>query len=178
MEVRLLTKTAIMPKRQTDGAAGYDLATPTAFKLPAYSRQAVPLQIAMAIPDGYYGQIASRSSLASKFSIDVGAGVIDSDYRGEVKVLLINHSNAEVTFEAGERIAQLLLLPCLQDEPEEVEELSETVRGEGGFGSTGTGTEEADSSLGIVRFMVAVAALGSLLAIFGGMCLAPILALK
>ena len=91
----------------------------------------------MAIPIGNYGRVAPRSGLAVKNFIDVGAGVIDADYRGEVKVLLFNFSDSDFKVSPGDRIAQLIIEKYTRTEIEEVDDLDTTVRGEGGFGSTG-----------------------------------------
>jgi len=94
----------------------------------------------MAIPEGFYGRIAPRSGLAVKKSINVGAGVIDPDYRGEVRVLLFNLGDADFVVEAGDRIAQLILEQCATPPVVEVDSLDETLRSDGyngGFGSTG-----------------------------------------
>lgn len=91
----------------------------------------------MAAPEGTYGRIAPRSGLASKHFIDTGAGVIDADYRGEVKVLLFNHSDVDYEVKKGDRVAQLVLERIYTPEVMEVENLEESVRGAGGFGSTG-----------------------------------------
>ena len=93
--------------------------------------------LAFGIPEGNYGRIAPRSGLAAKHSIDVGAGVIDSDYRGEVKVLLFNFSDVDFKFNEGDRIAQMIIEKYTMTLITEVEKLDETVRGDGGFGSTG-----------------------------------------
>lgn len=93
--------------------------------------------LAFGIPEGNYGRIAPRSGLAAKHSIDVGAGVIDSDYRGEVKVLLFNFSDTDFGVSEGDRIAQMIIEKYTQTTLTEVDELDETVRGDGGFGSTG-----------------------------------------
>lgn len=95
--------------------------------------------IALEIPTGYVGLIYARSSLACKKGLAPSnkVGVIDADYRGEIMVSLFNHGNSPVTLESGERIAQLVITPFLPCEYEEANELSDTVRGEGGFGSTG-----------------------------------------
>lgn len=91
----------------------------------------------MACPEGTYGRIAPRSGLASKHFIDTGAGVIDSDYRGEVKVLLFNHASDDFPIKRGDRVAQLVLERIYTPEIIEVTDLEESVRGAGGFGSTG-----------------------------------------
>lgn len=91
----------------------------------------------MAVCEGCYGRIAPRSGLAVKSFIDTGAGVIDADYRGEVKVLLFNHAEADFEVKEGERVAQLVLERIYTPEIQVVEELEASVRGAGGFGSTG-----------------------------------------
>jgi len=104
------------------------------------ARALVPTGMAMALPAGYEAQIRPRSGLAYKHGITClnTPGTIDADYRGEVKVLLINHGDTAFTINRGERIAQMVIAPITQPDFEVVTELSETVRGEGGFGSTGT----------------------------------------
>lgn len=97
----------------------------------------VDTDISIAVPAGTYGRVAPRSGLASKHSIDTGAGVIDADYRGPVKVLLFNLSDVDFKIAVGERIAQLIIERILTPEVMVVAELEETVRGAGGFGSTG-----------------------------------------
>ena len=105
--------------------------------MPARGKKLIGTGIAMAIPIGNYGRIAPRSGLAAKHMIDVGAGVIDADYRGEVKVLLFNFGETDFAVSEGDRIAQLIVEKYTQTELVEVTDLSETERGEGGFGSTG-----------------------------------------
>jgi len=97
----------------------------------------VPTGISVALPPGCYGRIAPRSGIALKHAIDVGAGVIDSDYRGEVKVLLFNHSDDAFAVHIGDRIGQLICEQCLIVPIVEVPELDSTERGAQGFGSTG-----------------------------------------
>nr|CAD2175557.1 unnamed protein product [Meloidogyne enterolobii] len=97
----------------------------------------VPTGIQIALPEGCYGRIAPRSGLASKNFIDVGAGVIDPDYRGELKVLLFNFSDADFKISVGDRIAQLVCTPFVKPALVEVTNLDETDRGDNGFGSTG-----------------------------------------
>jgi len=97
----------------------------------------VDTDLAIAVPDGTYGRIAPRSGLASKHFIDTGAGVIDADYRGQVKILLFNHSEVDYKVAKGDRVAQLVLERIYTPEVVEVENLEESVRGAGGFGSTG-----------------------------------------
>ena len=97
----------------------------------------ISTSLAIAVPEGTYGRVAPRSGLASKSFIDTGAGVIDADYRGEVKVLLFNFSDQEFHVQKGDRVAQLVLERIYTPEVMEVEDLEESVRGAGGFGSTG-----------------------------------------
>lgn len=134
--VKKLSPNAILPSRATPGSAGYDLASAENIAIPSGTRRLVSTQLAMAFSPQTYGRIASRSGLASKFSIDVGAGTIDSDYRGEVKVLLINHGPNTFNVKAGDRIAQLIIERIVEPEVVEVSALDETQRGAGGFGST------------------------------------------
>jgi len=127
-------------------AAGADLsaAIDAPLVLAPGDRRAVDTGLAMAIADGYEGQVRPRSGLALKQGLTVvnAPGTIDSDYRGEVKVLLVNLGTEPVTIEPGQRIAQLIIAPVVQADFQTVEELSETVRGSAGFGSTGAGHTE------------------------------------
>eukprot|EP01129_Flabellula_baltica_P017630 TRINITY_DN9829_c0_g1_i1.p1 TRINITY_DN9829_c0_g1~~TRINITY_DN9829_c0_g1_i1.p1 ORF type:complete len:157 (-),score=48.23 TRINITY_DN9829_c0_g1_i1:39-473(-) len=137
LHVKRLSETAILPQRQTEGSAGYDLYAAQPKTIPAGSRGLVATDISIAVPHGYYGRIAPRSSLAAKMSIDVGAGVIDEDYRGPVGILLINFSDVDFVVEPGMRVAQLILEKIVTPDVVEVDALPETERGSGGFGSTG-----------------------------------------
>lgn len=121
------------------GDAAVDLQCRVSLTLEPGERAAVPTGIAVAIPDGYAGLVLPRSGHALRFGISVvnGPGLIDSGYRGEISVLLINHGEEAVRFEAGDRIAQLAILAVPQVEWMEVDDLEETERGVGGFGSTG-----------------------------------------
>ncbi|EEH11214.1 dUTPase [Histoplasma capsulatum G186AR] len=135
--IKKLVPTARAPTRGSAFAAGYDLYCAKAIVIPAKGKALVDTGLAIAVPDGTYGRIAPRSGLASKHFIDTGAGVIDADYRGEVKVLLFNFSDVDFTVNEGDRIAQLVLERIYTPEVVEVEQLEESVRGAGGFGSTG-----------------------------------------
>lgn len=135
MQVQLLSVHARLPERATDGSAGYDLFAADLVTIGRDTRELVPLDLAIAIPDGYVGMLKSRSSLAVK-GLDVVAGVIDSDYRGPVKVVLHNSSTRNLTVHKGDKVAQMLLLPVAAMEVVKVEKLNETQRGTGGFGST------------------------------------------
>lgn len=128
-----------LPQRAHPGDAGVDLLARTAVVLEPEAWAKVPTGIAVAIPDGYVGLVAPRSGLAARHGIGVvnGPGVIDAGYRGEVNVLLINHGSEAVVVERGERIAQLVVVPCAAPDFLVVEELPDSVRGEGGFGSSG-----------------------------------------
>lgn len=107
--VKKLSVAAILPSRGTSGAAGYDLSSAYAYTVKARGKELVKTDLSIAVPDGTYGRIAPRSGLAWKNSIDVGAGVIDADYRGPVGVILFNHSDTDFKIAAGDRIAQLIL---------------------------------------------------------------------
>jgi dUTP pyrophosphatase len=138
LQVKKLNKDALLPVKGSAMAAGYDLHAIEDAKIPARGKACIGTGLAFAIPYGNYGRIAPRSGLAAKHSIDVGAGVIDSDYRGEVKVLLFNLSDTDFEVKAGERISQLIIEKFTPTEIVEVEgKLDDTVRGDGGFGSTG-----------------------------------------
>lgn len=137
IRIQKLQDNAIAPKRQTHHSAGYDLYANQGCNLLPGESCLIGTGIAMEIPDGFVGLIMSRSGSAVKHGIEKGAGVIDSDYRGEVKVLLRNFSNDTFFINPGDRIAQMIIVQYLSLEIEEVERLTSTDRGEGGFGSTG-----------------------------------------
>jgi dUTP pyrophosphatase len=138
LRVKLLNETARLPCRGSDQAAGYDLyATEGCAILPG-RRAVVPTGISIGLPEGTYGRIAPRSGLAVKHGIQVGAGVVDPDYTGEIKVVLFNHDRNTYVIRPGYRIAQLILEQCVTPDVVEVNDLCETDRGEAGFGSTGT----------------------------------------
>lgn len=107
------------------------------YTIPAHGKQVVLTDIQIEVPTGCYGRVAPRSGLAAKNFIDVGAGVIDEDYRGNVGVILFNHGPEAFEVKRGDRIAQLICEQIVYPQLEEVSSLSETVRGAGGFGSTG-----------------------------------------
>lgn len=135
--VKKLVDSARAPTRGSAFAAGYDVYAAKETVIPSKGKAMVDTGIAIAVPEGTYGRIAPRSGLASKHFIDTGAGVIDADYRGEVKVLLFNHSDVDFPIKEGDRVAQLVLERIYTPEVSVVEELEESVRGAGGFGSTG-----------------------------------------
>ena len=109
LQIKKLAEKALLPKKGSEYAAGYDIYALTGTVVPARGKVLVSTGIAMAIPEGNYGRIAPRSGLAAKHSIDVGAGVIDSDYRGEVKVLLFNLGETDFEVKEEDRIAQLII---------------------------------------------------------------------
>jgi dUTP pyrophosphatase len=137
MYVSKTSDNARTPIAGSPHAAGLDLCALSAGDVPPGGREMIGTGLRVAIPSGYYGRIAPRSGLAWMLGIDVMAGVIDSDYRGEVKVLLINHGNLPYNFEAGDRIAQLIVERIAHPRLVLVDTLAETSRGHGGFGSTG-----------------------------------------
>lgn len=158
--VKRTSENAVLPERQSPGSAGYDLSAAHAAMIPRRGKGLVMTDLIIVVPEGHYGRIAPRSSLAWKHHIDVGAGVIDSDYRvkrweegvtifsfsfslslrqGVVGVVLFNHGDQDFHIVVGDRIAQLILerisvFPIV----EVLGDLDITVRGTGGFGSTGT----------------------------------------
>ncbi|PHT29080.1 Deoxyuridine 5'-triphosphate nucleotidohydrolase [Capsicum baccatum] len=135
--VKKLSENAVLPSRASPLSAGYDLSSAVETKVPAKGKALVPTDLSIAVPQGTYARIAPRSGLAWKHSIDVGAGVIDADYRGPVGVVLFNHSEVDFEVKAGDRIAQLIVQKIVTPDVEEVDDLDSTVRGSGGFGSTG-----------------------------------------
>ena len=136
-EVKKLVIDAVIPKRATEGSAGLDLSSSEDLIIPAHKWNAVPTGIAISVPRDCYARIAPRSGLAFKKGIDVGAGVVDSDYSGEIKVILFNHANEDFTIKKGDRIAQIIFERIFTNDLVEVEELTFTKRGNSGFGSTG-----------------------------------------
>ena len=130
-----------LPAYQSEDAAGLDLlaAVEEAMILPPLGRALVPTGLAMALPSGYEAQVRPRSGLAAKHGVTVlnSPGTIDADYRGEIKVILINLSDTPFTIGRGERIAQMVIAPVSRARLVETDALDATIRGEGGFGSTG-----------------------------------------
>ena len=147
ISIQKLHPQAIVPQYMTDHAAGMDLcaALDEPIIVNPGQRLIVPTGIAMAIPPGFEGQVRPRSGLAIRQGITLlnSPGTIDADYRGEIGVIIINHGSDEVTFKHGDRIAQLVIAPVIQSSLRVVSNLSETDRGDGGFGHTGLqNTEE------------------------------------
>ncbi|HEY1447712.1 MAG TPA: dUTP diphosphatase [Caulobacteraceae bacterium] len=131
-----------LPSYESPGAAGMDLraAVDRPIVLEPGARAAIPTGLTMALPHGFEGQVRPRSGFALRDGVTAlnAPGTIDADYRGEVKVILVNHGSAAVKIARGDRIAQLVVAPVVQAAWSEVESLDATVRGEGGFGSTGS----------------------------------------
>lgn len=128
-----------LPRYATEGAAGMDVVSAETVSIAPGARHPVATGLALAIPQGYEIQVRPRSGLALKHGVTVPntPGTIDSDYRGELKVIMINHGTEPFAIARGDRVAQLVLAPVTQAAWDEVDELDETDRGEGGFGSTG-----------------------------------------
>ena len=139
--VKKLNSKAQLPKYKTSGSSGMDLMAliENPIKIKPQESALIATGISIAIPEGTEVQIRPRSGLAAKSSIGVlnTPGTIDSDYRGEIKIILFNHGKEEFTINNNDRVAQMVLMPILKTEFEEVEDLPETLRGSEGFGSTG-----------------------------------------
>tara|TARA_B100000965_G_scaffold255167_1_gene214881 strand:- start:695 stop:1132 length:438 start_codon:yes stop_codon:yes gene_type:complete len=139
--VKKLNPKAKLPIYKTEGSSGMDLMAliENPIKIKSQNSALIPTGLSIAIPEDTEVQIRPRSGLAAKSNISVlnTPGTIDSDYRGEIKIILFNHGNKEFTVNNNDRIAQMILMPVLKAEFEEVEDLPKSVRGSGGFGSTG-----------------------------------------
>ena len=144
--IKRLSKKVNLPKYETDGSSGLDLAAhiENSVEIKPGKTEIIPTGLAVAIPKNFEIQIRPRSGLAAKNQISVlnTPGTIDADYRGELKVILINHGQKSFIIENGLRIAQMVIAKVAQPHLVEVKNLSKTVRGEGGYGSTGTNTPE------------------------------------
>ena len=136
IKVKKMTETAVIPTRGSEQAAGLDLYADGNFVVKAGTHAIIPTGVAVAIPDGYCGQVWPRSGVSVRYGVDVLAGVIDSDYTGEIKVVLQAGAN-DFEISQGDRVAQLLIVPVSMLQCAEVESLDDTVRGDCGFGSTG-----------------------------------------
>lgn len=140
LKVFLRSEKATVPTKGSALAAGYDLYASEDAVIPAQGQGMVATDLSIIVPVGTYGRVAPRSGLAVKHGISTGAGVIDADYRGEVKIVLFNHSKKDFSIAPGDRIAQLVLEQIVNADIAVItqEDLDATERGEGGFGSTGT----------------------------------------
>lgn len=137
IQVKLLTENSKLPSRNTPTDAGLDLYSSETLLIRGREWKAVSAGISISVPDGYYARIAPRSGLAYKYGIDVFAGVVDSGYRGEIKAILYNAGEKDYLINIGDKIAQLIIEKCYNWEPELVENLNDSERGENGFGSSG-----------------------------------------
>lgn len=137
LRFKQLDPRAVLPKRGSELAAGLDVCSIEDLQLGPKQRIAARTGLAVAIPPGFYGRIAPRSGLAAKSGLDVLAGVIDSDYRGEVRCLLYNTGDETINLPAGSKICQLLIEQIITPDAAWAMDLDETARGAGGFGSTG-----------------------------------------
>ena len=139
--IKKLSPKVEFPSYKTSGASGMDLMAfiNSSITIKPKTSCLIPTGLSMAFSENYEVQIRPRSGLAAKYNISVlnTPGTIDSDYRGEIKVIIYNHSNSDFLVSNKDRIAQMILTPVIKMELEEVNELPETIRGEGGFGSTG-----------------------------------------
>ena len=140
VKIKKLNEQAVVPKYASESAAGVDLHSTSSMTIEPGTCKLIPTGLAMAIPNGWFGAIHPRSGLAVKRGLRLanGCGIIDADYRGEVLVALYNDNQEPQSLEVGERIAQMIIMPCPRVNYIEVDELDETERGSGGFGSTGT----------------------------------------
>ena len=140
--IKRLSKKVSLPKYETEGSSGMDLSAniESTININPGKKEIIPTGIAISVPEGFEVQIRPRSGLAAKHNITVlnTPGTIDSDYRGELKVILINLGKEAFKVEKGFRIAQMVLSPVVKAEINEVQDLNDTERGKGGFGSTGT----------------------------------------
>ena len=139
--IKKLNSKVQLPKYKTDGSSGMDLMafTESPINIRPQESALIPTGITIAIPENTEIQIRPRSGLAAKSNISVlnTPGTIDSDYRGEIKIILFNHGKEEFIINNNDRVAQMILMPIIKAEFEEVEDLPKTLRGSGGFGSTG-----------------------------------------
>ena len=139
--IKKLNSKAQLPQYKTGGSSGMDLMAfiEKPINIKPHESALIPTGISIAIPENTEVQIRPRSGLAAKFSISVlnTPGTIDSDYRGEIQIILFNHGKKEFTINKNDRVAQMILMPIIKAEFEEVKDLPKTLRGSGGFGSTG-----------------------------------------
>jgi dUTP pyrophosphatase len=136
MNVKRLVENAYLPMRATFGSAGLDLHASAPAVIQPGTSEIVSTGIALEIPENHFGLVVHRSSLAFKLGVVASPGIIDSDYRGEIKVCLFNLGDETAAILEGDRFAQIIIIPFIQVTTISVEEMSKTFRGEGGFGST------------------------------------------
>jgi dUTP diphosphatase len=138
LRFKQLDSRAVLPSRGSELAAGLDICSIEAVEIEARGRAIARTGLAVAIPPGYYGRVAPRSGLAVKMGLDVLAGVIDSDYRGELCCVLFNSGEVAITLPAGSKVCQLIVEKIITPQAVWAADLDQTARGAGGFGSTGT----------------------------------------
>lgn len=138
LKIKKLHEDAIIPKHALEGDAGIDLSCLEDFEVEPGKKVVARTGLSFEIPSGYFGSMRDRSSLAAKHGLHIIAGVIDSGYRGEVRIVFINHGKEKIQITKGQRIAQLIIQPHATCDIEEVQKISGSQRGKGGFGSTGT----------------------------------------
>lgn len=136
--VKILDESAKLPTRGSEQSAGYDLYSTQDQIIHANGKGLIKTGIAVKIPNGYYGRIAPRSGMSWKNHTDIGAGVIDADYRGELGIVLFNHSKQDLLIHKHDRVAQLIIEKIATPDIIQVDELDNTNRGENGYGSTGS----------------------------------------
>tara|TARA_Y100001970_G_scaffold74238_1_gene94131 strand:- start:2721 stop:3179 length:459 start_codon:yes stop_codon:yes gene_type:complete len=137
LRVKKLSPSAQLPTKGSPQSAGWDLKAAQETTVPARGKAIIATDLSIAVPEGCYGRIAPRSGLSWKKHTDIGAGVIDMDYRGPVGVVIFNHADTDLKIEVGDRVAQLILEKISYADMVEVDVLDNTQRGAGGFGSTG-----------------------------------------
>ena len=137
LPVRLLSENAKLPTRGTIGSAGYDLYAAAVQEIEAWGMAMIQTDIAVEIDPGYAGKLISRSGVVRRWNLTVEAGLIDSDYRGPIGVILANNSNRALRVDKGDRIAQLVLIKITTPPVVQISKSTATLRGSGGFGSTG-----------------------------------------
>jgi dUTP pyrophosphatase len=133
-----LDERAVLPTRGSERAAGLDIYSIEDLRIAPKSRAVARTGLAVAIPAGFYGRLAPRSGLAAKHGLDLLAGVIDSDYRGEINCILYNTGDEPILINRGSRICQLIIEKIISPEPQWADDLEKTARDAGGFGSTGS----------------------------------------
>ena len=137
LRVKCLRENAVLPKRGFEGAARYDLSASCNCVIPSWSKGLVQMGLAISLPFGVYARIAARSRLVLKNFIDVGVGVVDSDYKGEPRVVICNHSEKDFKVNKGDRVAELIIKRIETTIVQKVQALDQTDRGVGGFRNTG-----------------------------------------
>ena len=137
LRVKKLSPSAQIPTKGSPDSAGWDLKAAHETTVPARGKAIIATDLSIAVPEGCYGRIAPRSGLSWKKHTDIGAGVIDMDYRGPVGVVIFNHADTDLKIQVGDRVAQLILEKISYAQMVEVNSLDHTQRGKGGFGSTG-----------------------------------------